>query len=504
MSGMRLLSGSALPAANRFVALVATSGVTYALASVVAPFVLATVLHSTRKVTRMASSRTFIASLLALVLVGGTAAADDLSSDLDTLIAKDGLTADQAAARSRSASPDVARKAAELDAAAAQVSAAKIAWIPQLSTKFGYTRLSHIEEVELAPGLALKSLDNSYAWTSQIVLPVSDYVLRLPSTTKAAKLGEYAARAGKRATELDAATEARLAYYEWMRARLQVLVAQRQLTQVRTTLDQVKKLVAGDRLSKADLLRVESQEAEAEQGLDQLRTLATLREESLRLQIGARVDEKLSIGEDVRTAVGTGNNAASLDQMMQGASKRRADLKAVSLAIEANEAKRDAAKADLYPKLSAFAATEYSNPNQRAFPQEDEFTRTWSAGAQLSFSLNDTLTARATNQRMAAESNSLRADRDSLVRGVRLQVLTAQQNVENAHKAIATSAKRLAAAEESYRVRKAFLEAERGTAVELVDAETNLTSARISALDARVDLRIAMAELDHALGTDNH
>ena len=43
-----------------------------------------------------------------------------------------------------------------------------------------------------------------------------------------------------------------------------------------------------------------------------------------------------------------------------------------------------------------------------------------------------------------------------------------------------------------------------GTAVELVDAETNLTSARISALDARVDLRSALAELDHALGTDNH
>ena len=156
------------------------------------------------------------------------------------------------------------------------------------------------------------------------------------------------------------------------------------------------------------------------------------------------------------------------------------------------------------PQLSLVAATEYSNPNQRVFPQDDKFTFTWTAGAQLAFTLNDTLTSRATDRRMKAESNALRADRESLTRAARLQVLSAQQNIANAHKAIATSQKRLVAAEESYRVRKAFLEAERGTAVELVDAETNLTSARISALDARVDLRIALAELDHALGTDNH
>ena len=328
---MRLHVSLALPAANRFVALVATSGAAYALASVVAPIVLGTVLHSTRKVTRMASSRTLVASMFALLLVGGTAVADDLSSDLDTLIARDGLTADQAAARSHAASPDVARKAAELDAAMAQVSAAKIAWLPRLSTKFGYTRLSDIEEPMLAPGLELKSLDNSYVATTQLAVPVSDYVLRLPSTTKAAKLGEYASRAGKRATELDAATEARLAYYEWMRARLQLLVAQRQLTQVRTTVDQVKKLVAGDRLSKADLLRVESQEAEAEQALDQLHTLAALREERLRLQIGARADERLTIGEDIRTPLTQSNETAGLDDMMQVAARKRMDLRALSL-----------------------------------------------------------------------------------------------------------------------------------------------------------------------------
>jgi outer membrane protein len=65
-----------------------------------------------------------------------------------------------------------------------------------------------------------------------------------------------------------------------------------------------------------------------------------------------------------------------------------------------------------------------------------------------------------------------------------------------------TSQKGLAAAEESYRVRQALLAAQRATAVELVDAETELTRARITSLNARIDLRVAMAQLSHAVGND--
>jgi len=81
-------------------------------------------------------------------------------------------------------------------------------------------------------------------------------------------------------------------------------------------------------------------------------------------------------------------------------------------------------------------------------------------------------------------------------------VLAAEQAVQIAVHALDTSAKGLVAAEEGYRVRKELLAAERATAVELVDAETDLTRARITALNARVDLRVAMAQLAHAIGDD--
>jgi len=112
------------------------------------------------------------------------------------------------------------------------------------------------------------------------------------------------------------------------------------------------------------------------------------------------------------------------------------------------------------------------------------------------------LTANKTDHRLRAETNELRADRENLERGTRIEVLAAQQAVLIAQRALETSQKGLAAAEEGYRVRRELLNAERATAVELVDAETDLTRARIAALNARVDLRVALAQLGHALGND--
>jgi outer membrane protein TolC len=426
-------------------------------------------------------------------------------AELGAMFVPGGLTADVAAYRARTASPAVWRKAAELASAIAGVDAAKLARIPRVTSKLTYTRLSKMDEPDLAArgsaGLTFEQLRDQYAATTQVVVPLSDYVLRHPRSIGSAKKLADAARTNARASELGAAQNARLAYYEWIRARLQLVISERQLVQVSANLAQVRSTVAAGRLPKAEQLRIESQEAETEQLVDQLRKLAALREEVLRLQIGARPDEQLAIGEDVRTGV-LAPTTPSLDDMTKRAAAQRLDLAAVSLAIQANAERRDAEKANLLPQLSAFATLDYANPNQRAFPQEDKWTSSWTAGMQLTFTLNDALVSRTTDRKLVAEASALRADREQMTRDVRLAVLDAQQDITNAQRAITTSAKGLAAAEESYRVRRALLAADRVTAVELVDAETDLTRARISALDARIDLRIAIASLDHALGND--
>jgi outer membrane protein len=433
--------------------------------------------------------------------------ADDLAAfehDLDTLFAAGGLTSDQSASRAAGASPTVRRRVAELEVAVAQTDAAELARVPQVSAKLSYTRLSPLDPVTLGPpgmGVAIPFFPNAYLGEAQLVIPLSDYVLRYPKLIDAARLGAEVARLGKRSSEVSAGQDARVAYYEWVRAKLQVLISRRQLVQVQKTLEQVRALAEVQRLSKADLLRVESQEAQAEQVVDQLEYVSQLREEQLRLLIGAAATEPLAIGEDIRADV-AGPTAAQLDDLVGTARQKRLEFKVIETGIRAKESQRAAETANLLPRLSAFGVADYADPNQRVFPQQDEFKLTWSVGAQLTWTLNDALVSRTSDRRIAAEANELRADRENLERGTRIEVLAAQQAVALAQRALATSQKGLTAAEEGYRVRKELLNADRATALELVDAETELTRSRITALNSRVDLRVARAQLEHALGND--
>lgn len=427
--------------------------------------------------------------------------ASAFEKEVDALFVAGGLTSDQAASRAAKVSPTVRRHAAEVDAAYAQAEAAELARVPQIGGKLSYSRLSPVDPIVFGPGMSIEFPVNSTAAQAQVVVPLSDYVLRYPKLISAARAGTEAAATSKRSSEINAGQEARLAYYEWIRAKLQVLIARRQHVQVQAVLQQVRALAEAQRLSKADLMRVESNEAQADQVVQQLRNLEALREEQLRLLIGATADEALGAGEDVRGEV-TAPASMKLEEMVAKATDRRLEFRVLDTGIEAKDKQRESEKASRLPRLSAFAVADYANPNQRIFPLREEFNFTWSAGVQLTWTLNDTLLANTTLNRLAAETNQLRADRENLLRGTRIELLAAQQAVLLAQHALATSQKGLAAAEEGYRVRRELLNAERATAVELVDAETDLTRARIAALNARVDLRVALAQLAHAIGDD--
>lgn len=438
------------------------------------------------------------------------ATADDMQAfqkDLDAMFVKGGLTADQAAARAGSVSPNVQRRVAELDAAVASLQATELLQVPEISAKASYTRLSFIAPFRIAnpmnPSMPflIPFLQNTYDAQATIAVPLSDYVVRFPKNIQTARLGAAVARANEGSARVDAAEDAREAYYEWVRAKLQVLIAQRQLVQVQTTLAQEKALFEVQRVSKADYLRLVSQAADAERTLDQLTQLAQLREEQLRLLIGARDDEPLAIGEDIRQEVSV-PEIAPLDAMVQQAEHQRLDFRAVDTGIAAKESQREAEKANMYPQLSAFATVEDARPNPRVFPQTDTFKLTWLAGIQLTWNFNQALISHSNLDRIAAEANELRADRAGLDQGTRVQILAAAQAVELSVRSLQTTKEGLEAAEESYRVRKELLNAERATAVELVDAQTDLTRAWIAALNARVDLRVALSQLSHAIGDD--
>jgi outer membrane protein TolC len=451
--------------------------------------------------------RWFPLAVAILAGLAGSAAAQSPPStsfddELAALLARPGgLTADAAATRAVTASTTVQRKAAEVDEARTGLSSVMYALVPRTTLTAGYTRLSDVELPQLAPGFSFPVILDSYHLGVEVAIPVTDLVIKLPPLKRATELGIAAAQSGQRTAELGAALDARVAYYEWVRAELQVVVAQRLLAQVTANLGQVQALAEVNRVSRADVLRIEAQQAQVELGLAQVRELAALRAEQVRIAIGAGPDEPLAIGEDVRDAGGAAAVPTAVE-LTRTALSHRTELAALEAGRAAIDHQRKAERVERLPRLSIFAQAVYDNPNQRIIPAEETFTMTWAAGAQLSWSLNSFLDHGPHDARLAAQGRALDADRASFELGVRAQVTAARQAVVLADRALDATRRGLAAAEESHRVRQELLAAERATAIELIDAETELTRARIAAIDALIDRRIARARLAHVIGED--
>ncbi len=85
---------------------------------------------------------------------------------------------------------------------------------------------------------------------------------------------------------------------------------------------------------------------------------------------------------------------------------------------------------------------------------------------------------------------------------IALETKQALVNLSDAEARVKTSEKRVELATENYRLAKLRAEEGEGINLEVIDAQNELTAARVSLLTAQYDVRIAFAQLQRAVGTD--
>jgi outer membrane protein TolC len=428
-----------------------------------------------------------------------------------------GLQADDVAKRAEQTSFDVQAKSAELRAAEAQVSEAKAAYIPQVKLTARYTRTSDTSSGTIAslvaapsvgPGpipdgtplenipLSFPTFLNTYAFEGSLSIPLSDYLLRMPYGKAAAEHGAESARENEKASRRKSQLDGRLLYYQWAQAKLSSVVAEQALEAAREHLADVKKAANVGAASNADVMAVEAQVAQAELLLVRTRNLAGVQETRLRTLIHDTGNQPYEIGEDLAKALPPSSGPAP----SQDAGINRPEAKALSEAVKAQRQQIPLERAAALPRLDAVANAQYANPNQRIFPSTDEFNGSWDVTLQLTWIPTDIPASMARKRAASAKATSLEAQRQQLLDGIRIEIAQAQSSVAEADAAVETTARGVAAAEESYRVRRVLFQNGKATNVELTDAETEMTQARLQAIDARVSQRIARAQLEFAVG----
>jgi outer membrane protein TolC len=326
--------------------------------------------------------------------------------------------------------------------------------------------------------------------------------LRIPQGYAAATKNEKAAALSEGATRLKAATDAKVVYYTWVRAKLQEVVTEQALLQVNAHLVDAQHAFEAGTVSKADVLRVESQVATNRLLVERAKSLAEITETQIRVAMHDTEPMAYEIGERFDGEAPNVPGADNMAALWTEAGASRLEIKTLEQTSDALREQAKVARAGNYPRLDAFGDVLYSNPNQRVFPQQDVFRPTWDVGVQLIYSPNDVALSGASSRNLTARASSVIAQKQALEDGIRVEVTQARNALREAQAAVESTAQGLVAAEESYRVRRSLFRNGRATGVELTDAETDLTRSRLEAINARVDVRIAAVRLEHAVGRD--
>ncbi|WP_437970864.1 TolC family protein [Sorangium sp. So ce260] len=353
-----------------------------------------------------------------------------------------------------------------------------------------------------SPGLVLPSSVNSYSLTASLAVPISDYVFRISQGYAAASHAESAKKLELQAETLQAAADAKIAFFNWVRVKGQVVVAGEAVAQARAHVEDARRTFEVGLLSRADVLRLEAQVAGAEQLLNEAQAALLIADDQIRIALGAPQDRPLALGIDVMGSAPASPSAEAVPALFQEALQRRLEIRALDETLYSLEKTEAVTRAGYFPRVDGFAELTYANPNQRVFGAQDRFDATWAAGVRATWVLNDVFSTAGASAEASARTAQVAEQKAALRDALRLEVVSAYAELSKATSSIQSAERQLAAAVESMRVRSELFRAGRATSVDVVDAETEVTRARLQQLNARVGALVAKTRLDHAVGRD--
>lgn len=488
-------------------------------------------------------SRLAFASLAALVLAAAPARAQEpepepiatmkppttkeLAEKLSALLGRPGgLSSSDAAKRAVAKSPTVAARETRIAVAEEEETTAILGFVPRATITARYTRYSPITPSSFGPGFgslvgtsspaglipngsplfAIGSdaftfpviLDN-YLLQTSFVVPISDIPLRALHNYRAAKHDREAADVDVKVSERNVALQAKLAYWDWVRAAMDQVVADQTLAQSKVQLEATKALEEAGRASPADVLQAEARVSQAKLLADRAKNGTGSALDRLHVLMHDDSRDVYEIAEDP-TIESPMPAQRPLPDLYADAVHNRPEVSSLDAQSRTLVEQREAAKASMYPQLSAFADFIYANPNPRFVPQIAEFRGSWDVGVQLVWSPNDVPASLAAANTLEARRKEIAARRDELAEAIENEVRDADLAVRDAKVSLENTETGIAAAEEAYRIRVERYRYGRATPVELAESETALLRARLERVAAQVGMRAALARLAYALG----
>jgi outer membrane protein len=422
------------------------------------------------------------------------------------------MTPDEAAKRAVKTAPSIARAEAAANKAAYAAEQANVALYPRLDLEARYTRLSSIPPSPLVglinfamttPGTNPPSpagFENQYnvgTLTANLSWPVTSFFFSIIPRYKALQKAAEAQRLTSRVQAQAVGLQARETYFNYARARAALMVARSSQAQAEAHRRDVEALVNAGSLAKVEFMRAEAQVAAATVSTVRAQVLVATARAALFTITHIEGDQDITINEDFTVELPP--LADTNDSLLAKALANRSELRQLRISLESIEHTVDAAQGQELPQVVLGGAAEYSIPNQRYFGENNQWNASWALFAAARWSPNDWASYGSVADQARADIAQTLADLEQLEDGLRIEVSNAYEAYNAARAALGSARAGIAAAEESYRVRREQFRAGAAVATEVIDAENELRSARLDLVNAVIELRIAKARLDRAV-----
>lgn len=391
----------------------------------------------------------------------------------------------------------------DLEAAYGVVVQTRAVVMPRLRATGDYLATDQTEDFPEVPGGIDINFDNDQRWSGTLRIVQSIYEGgRIKSALRAAKLTREQALLQFQAVIAEALLGVRTAYYDVLLARQQINVQEASIALLEKELADTRRRFDAGTVPQFNVLRAEVELANAQPRFIRARNSYRIAKNTLIHQLGYEIPTNvwenipLDLADRLEAEPYDVDLAAALGQALS----RRPELAALERAERLRKEDIASAKAGARPSVQLFGGY-----GSRSSQFSDDLRRDvsgWHAGAQVNWDIFDGWLTRGRVQQARAIHGRAQTEREETTRRIELEVRTEHSNFIEAREVLESQRKVQEQAEEALRLANSRAEAGSGTQLDVLDAQTALTEARTTQVQAIRDYLVACARLLRAMGAD--
>jgi len=421
---------------------------------------------------------------------------------------KQPLSLEEAIRAGLEASPALHASRMRLESTAAKAQEVASARLPSLKLGAGYTRLSEVPPFAVtlpgAPEPIVVSQNFFNSWSLRLSAQQPLFTgYRLQAGTESARMLERSAGQDLAKDRSELVFSIKTAYWGLARARQIAAVVEETIGQVREHLKDVQAFFEQGLLTRNEVLRTELQLSNAELLAIDARNAVEVARTSLCTLLGLPLGTDLELtttAESQASRAPDADPASAAQTLVETALASRPDIRSAEFRVKASEAGLRAARSGWYPQVFLAGNYYYLRPNSRYMPAQDRFHGTWDIGLSISFDIWDWGQTKNQAEQAKAQLAQARDARKLLEDATVLEVTQSRLALSQARDKLGVAGQAVGQAEENLRMfRERFRQ---GVALnsEVIDAELLLFQAKAARTQAAIDLVLAQARLEKALG----